>query len=74
MKVTPHYSRTTWAHIGLTADDAVPVEAPTPQEVNTMLTIAILSLVLIPVILDWAMRRHRQTIELSMVRPGAARP
>ncbi len=39
-----------------------------------MLTMAILSLVLIPVILDWAMRRHRQTIALSMVRPGAARP
>ncbi len=35
-----------------------------------MLTIAILSLVLIPVAVDLATRRHRQTIALSMVRPG----
>jgi len=41
--------------------------------VNTMLTIAILSLVLIPVIVDLALRRHSQTIKLSMVRPGATR-
>ena len=34
-----------------------------------MLTIAILSLVLIPVAVDLATRRHRQTINLSMVRP-----
>jgi hypothetical protein len=33
-----------------------------------MLTIAILSLVLIPVAVDLAVRRHRQTISLSMVR------
>ncbi len=35
-----------------------------------MLTIAILSLVLSPVAVDLATRRHRQTIALSMVRPG----
>ncbi len=74
MKVTTNYTCFTWAHIGLTADDAVQVEAPTPKEVNTMLTIAILSLVLIPVIVDLALRRHRQTITLSMVRPTSTQP
>ena len=34
-----------------------------------MLTLAILSLVLIPVAIDLGTRRHRQTIALSMVRP-----
>ncbi|MEY4764286.1 MAG: hypothetical protein RI907_959 [Pseudomonadota bacterium] len=37
-----------------------------------MLTIAILSLVLIPVAFDLGTRRHRQTIVLSMARPGSA--
>ena len=38
-----------------------------------MLTLTILSLVLIPVAVDLATRRHRQTITLSMVRPQARR-
>ena len=42
-----------------------------PQtEDSPMLTLAILSLVLIPVAIDLATRRHRQTIALSMQRPG----
>ncbi len=42
---------------------------PPVAEDNIMLTIAILSLVLIPVAVDLAVRRHRQTITLSLVRP-----
>jgi hypothetical protein len=44
-------------------------QAPPNAEEITMLTIAILSLVLIPVAVDLAVRRHRQTITLSLVRP-----
>ena len=37
-----------------------------------MLTLAILCLVTVPVLIDLALRGRHQTIELSMLRAGAA--
>ncbi len=61
MKVYPDLDRAQSAHAGRTKNSS--------NQRYIMLTIGLLSLVLIPVVVDIALRGRHRTIELSMVRP-----